>query len=144
MIQEEPGRKKICVCKYPIFVLDQRDGVGKDEEGNDKEIEFYALPVQVIGEEMEGEPFIPAMEIEERESFTGITGSYMRVEWQKAPKDAKAYDVNGHIVLAGCPVDKHGNVEMCETKFVFVVYHPLSEWMSDHIIEWKSKTEREG
>ena len=128
--------KRICVCRYPIFIIDLRDGVGK-------EIEFYALPVQVIGEEMGGEPFIPRMEIEERESFSGIIGDYMKIIWDDPPKGVKEYDVNGHIVQAGCPVDEHGNVEKCDTKSVFVVYHPLQEWISEHLIELKPRIGKE-
>lgn len=118
--------KHVCVCKYPIILLDGRDG---------SETEYYALPIQVISNEMEGQPFVPDMETVETESLTGIIGTYMKVIWKQPPPWAKKYDVAGHIVVAGCEED----TRVCDAKGIFEVYHPIDEWIQGHIIELKSE-----
>jgi hypothetical protein len=114
--------KHICVCKYPIILLDNREG---------SDVEYFSLPFQVISDEMEGEPFVPEMEVVKTESLTGIIGTYMKVTWKKAPSWAKKYDITGHIVLAGCPED----ARKCDVKSIFEVYHPIDEWIQEHVIE---------
>lgn len=114
-----------CSCKYPLIILDERDG---------KEIQFLGMPLDVIGE---GNGFdnLPDTEVVETESLTGIIGQYMKVTWQDPPESAKKYDVVGHIVVAGCPEEDL----QCDTKNIYVVYHPISEWIDEHIVELKKK-----
>jgi hypothetical protein len=78
---------------------------------------------------------LPDMEVVETESLTGIIGTYMKVTWQEPHSGTKKYDVRGHIVVAGCPED----AQKCDVKSIYEVYHPIDEWISDHIIELKGK-----
>jgi hypothetical protein len=118
--------KHICVCKYPIILLDKRDG---------SDTEYFSIPFQVISDEMEGEPFVPEMEVVETESLTGIIATFMKVVWKPSPPWAKKYDVVGHIVHAGCPED----AQKCDVKSIFEVYHPIDEWINEHVIELKGE-----
>lgn len=112
----------ICSCKFPIIIIDSRDG---------KDTEYLSMPLEVIGDS--GFDNIPDMEVVETESLTGIIGSYMKITWQEPPSTAKKYDVQGHIVVAGCPEE----ALQCDAKSIFVVYHPISEWIDGHIVELK-------
>jgi hypothetical protein len=116
----------VCSCKYPLIIVDERDG---------KEITFLAMPLEVLEEDNRfGYDNIPDMEVVETESLTGIIGQYMKVTWKKAHSETKKYDVVGHIVIAGC---EEGALQ-CDTKNIYEVYHPVDEWIKDHIVELKS------
>ena len=112
----------ICICKYPILLIDSRDG---------KDVTYLSMPVEII---VDGYfDTIPDMEVVETESLTGITGYYMKVTWKEPPFTAKKYDVRGHIVVAGCPEE----ALQCDSKNIYVCYHPLEEWIDGHIVELK-------
>jgi hypothetical protein len=118
----------ICSCKFPLIIVDERDG---------KEITYLGMPIETI-EEME-EFGIPDLEVIETESLKGIIGQYMKVTWQKPREKAKKYDVVGHIVTAGCPED----ALECDVKSIYEVYHPIDEWIDFHIIELKGKENKD-
>lgn len=114
----------ICVCKYPLIVTDSRDGEDKV---------FVSLPLEILdGTEVP----IPDIEVVEEKDFNDKMAKYMMVKWQSiVPKNTKRYNVNEHIVLAGCPEDQLS----CDTKSIFAVYHPIDEWNAYHMIELKGK-----
>jgi len=65
---------------------------------------------------------------------------YVAVTWKK-PTDydhLKSYEVNDHLVFAGCSNDntkvEDGQMK-CDRKDLYVVLHPVREWLKDHVIE---------
>jgi hypothetical protein len=119
----------ICVCKYPIMVIDKRDG---------QEIEYLAMPLQVIEN---GEIPVPDIDVQNAEGLDGIVRDYVVVRWQDVTPNmhAKKYDVVGHVVIAGCELSEaskgeDGNLQ-CDSKSIYTVFHPLEEWKEKHIIE---------
>lgn len=125
----------ICSCHYPLIIIDERDK--KIVDGKEiGVIEYLALPIEVIRNDMGGEPFEPSIddEFHEIEGFDGIVRQYVKVTWKEPDHDGiKKYDVVGHIVQAGCPEDQL----QCETKGIYAVYHPLEEWIEHHIVVLK-------
>lgn len=79
----------------------------------------------------------PQFEEVKEEGFDGIIHEYMAVVW-KDPKNAttKKYDINNHIVVAGCdfPTEKKGKLK-CVDKQIYVVLHPIDEWIEHHMIK---------
>lgn len=123
----------ICSCQYPLIIIDERKGA---EEG--KVIEFLALPIEVIRNEMGGEPFEPVIDdvFHEIEGSDGIIRQYVKVTWKEPDHDSiKKYDVAGHIIQAGCPESDL----QCETKNIYAVWHPLDEWIEYHIVKLKKE-----
>jgi hypothetical protein len=124
----------ICSCKYPLIVIDERD---------EQVIEYLAFPVEVIRNDMAGEPFEPDIddEFHEIEGSDGIIRQYVKVTWKEPDHDSiKRYDVVGHVVQAGCS----GSESQCDAKNIYIVWHPLEEWINHHIVvlnkdEMKSK-----
>lgn len=114
----------ICSCKFPLIIVDERDG---------KEVTYLGIPIETIDEM--GEFNIPDLEVVETESLNGITGQYMKVTWQESHEKVNKYDVVGHIVTAGCPEDA---IE-CDVKSIYEVYHPIDEWIDFHIVELKGE-----
>lgn len=110
----------ICVCKYPIMITDKRFGSSDV---------FLSMPLEVIGDGIEIP--IPDMEVVDEVGFDNIKRKYMKVKWQEVPSVAKRYNVNEHIVMAGCQEDQLS----CDTKSIFSVSHPLDEWNEIHMVE---------
>ncbi len=121
----------ICTCKFPLLIIDSRDGKGK-------EIEYLAMPIQTIEG---GDMSVPDIEYVETEGFDGITRGYISVTWKKVEKGdiVKKYDVVGHIVTAGCQPEDASKGEdgmlVCDEKNIYVVLHPIEEWIDRHIID---------
>lgn len=117
----------ICICKYPLIVIDKRDGYEKI---------FVSLPIDIF-DEIE-ELAIPDMEVVKEKDFDDKMTTYMKVRWREIPKNTKnqkRYNVNDHIVIAGCPEDKLS----CDMKSIYEAYHPIDEWNSYHMIELSEK-----
>ena len=119
----------ICVCKYPIMVIDKRDA---------KEVEYLAMPLEVIEN---GEMSVPDIDVQEAEGLDGIMRDYVVVRWQDITPNmhTKKYDVKGHVVTAGCELseaikEEDGHLQ-CDSKSIYTVLHPLEEWMEQHVIE---------
>jgi hypothetical protein len=112
----------ICVCKYPLMITDKRD---------EYESIYISLPLEIL----DGEVPIPDMEVVKEKDFDDKMATYMKVEWQESSKGTKRYNVNDHIVLAGCPEDQLS----CDIKSIFVVYHPIDEWNEYHMVELKEQ-----
>ena len=72
-------------------------------------------------------------------TYKGI--KYMAVQWQNVGDNWKEYEINDHIVLAGCNNEglkkKRGKM-VCDEKDIFVVFHPINEWMEYHIRKIKA------
>ena len=118
----------ICSCEYPLLIVDDRSG---------KAIEYLAIPTEVIRNDMGGEPFEPVINTVETEGLDHVIRMYMAVVWKEPDHDGiKAYDVAGHIVYAGCSLE---NLQ-CDTKSIYVVLHPIDDWLSHHIIELKKES----
>ncbi len=117
----------VCVCKYPLVFIDNRNG---------DSISYISIPEEVF----EDEESIDNPEFEEvtEEGFDGKMHDFMAVIW-KNPKDAvtKKYDVNDHIVIAGCDSSTDGKKMKCKKKELYMVLHPVDEWISHHIVEIK-------
>lgn len=114
----------ICVCKYPLIIVDIRDGDIK---------EFISIPLEIADESFIP---IPDMEVVEEKGFDDKIGKYMKVTWNIPSGTPKRYNINEHIVLAGCPEEEL----QCSTKSIFEVYHPIDEWNAYHMLELKDKT----
>jgi hypothetical protein len=110
----------ICVCKYPIMLVDKRYGSSDT---------YISIPLEVTdGVEVP----IPDMEVVDEIGFDNIKQKYMKVKWQELiPTWAKRYNVNEHIVIAGCQESELS----CGSKSIFAVFHPISEWNEIHMIE---------
>lgn len=109
----------ICVCRYPIMIVDNRFG--------DKKL-FLSLPVEILIDETLS---VPDINIVKEKGFDGIKRDYVKVKWKDVESKANRYNVQDHIVIAGCPEDQL----TCDVKNIYEVYHPLEEWESDHMIE---------
>ena len=97
---------------------------------------YISIPLEVIGDGIEVP--IPDMTIVDEIGFDNIKRKYMKVIWQDdIPTWAKRYNVNDHIVIAGCQESQLS----CDTKSIFAVFHPLDEWNEYHMIEL-SETKR--
>lgn len=116
-------KTRICICRYPLIVTDKRLS---------DDVVHLSMPLEVI-QGMSEMP-IPDMElVEDVEGFDGKKGTYMKVVWRELSSIAKKYNVNEHIVLAGCPEDQLS----CNEKSIFEVYHPIGEWKEYHMLELK-------
>ncbi len=101
------------------------------------DIEYVAFPDDYI-EEVDGDIVIPEFEQLRERGFDGEEHDYMAVVYQE-PKDAntKKYDVNDHIVVAGCHAETDGKKMICKKKELFMVLHPLDEWEKYHKVKIK-------
>ncbi len=126
----------ICVCRYPIMLTDKRDGL---------ENEYICIPVEAV----EGDN-IPTPQIEyikekdldeslrkfiKENDFENSKKEWIVVKWNKPSNAAKKYNVNNHIVIAGCPEDQL----TCDSKSIYEVYHSAEDWYSDHMVEIKDR-----
>ena len=96
------------------------------------------MPIEII---KDGDMPIPDIEYEKTEGLDGIIRDYIAVTWQKV-KDGdvvKKYDVNSHVVTAGCQLGEASKEEdgklACDEKNIYVVLHPIEEWIEQHIVE---------
>jgi len=119
----------LCVCRYPLMVIDKRDG---------QDTEYLAMPLEVIED---GELPVPDIDVQETEGLDGIIRHYVAVTWKEVMPDmhVKKYDVVGHVVTAGCEISEtiqgeDGQIQ-CDSKNIYVVLHPIEEWIEKHIIE---------
>lgn len=124
----------ICVCRYPIMLTDKRDGLDN---------EFICIPVEIIDGENIPTPQIELVKEDsllfdeslrkfiKENDFDNKTKEWIVVKWNKPSNVTKKYNVNNHIVIAGCPEDQ---LE-CDSKSIYEVYHPVDEWYSDHMME---------
>lgn len=120
----------ICICKYPLVIIDGRDG---------KDIEYLAFPTEVM---KTTDLFVPDIEFISTEGLDGVIRDFVAVLWQEPiHNNLKKYDVAGHIVTAGCLPSEATNEPdgslYCENKDIYLVLHPVEEWISQHIIELK-------
>jgi len=90
---------------------------------------YISIPLEVTnGVEVP----VPDMEVVKELGFDGKMATYMRVKWQDdILSTAKRYNVNDHIVMAGCPEKELS----CDTKSIFAVFHPINEWNEYHMID---------
>lgn len=98
------------------------------------------MPIETIEN---GEVSIPDIEYQETEGLDGIVRGYMSVTWKPVQDGdvVKKYDVAGHVVTAGCQLEeatKEDGKLVCDTKSIYVVLHPIEEWIDHHIIELPS------
>lgn len=111
------------------MIVDNRDGKG---------VEYLAMPIETISD---GEVPVPDIEYEETEGLDGITRGYIVVTWKKVEDGdiVKKYDIVGHLVTAGCQLEDASKGEdgkvVCDEKNIYVVHHPVEEWIDQHIIE---------
>lgn len=115
----------VCPCIYPL--------VFKDTRYTGQPISYISIPDEIFEEQTTIEN--PLFEEVEEEGFDGNMHQYMSVLW-KDPKGAnlKKYDVNNHIVYAGC-AQTDGKKLVCRKKDLFLVLHPIDEWNEDHVVE---------
>lgn len=98
-----------------------------DHDGD--EVKYWSMP----DDELDSEKFI----IPEISEITQDGQEYIAVLWAN-PKgaDIKPYEVNEHIVYAGCGFAdkiKKGNKLVCKEKELYIVLHPKLEWENYHI-----------
>ena len=111
------------------MIIDKRDA---------KEVEYIAMPLEVIED---GELPVPDIDVQEAEGLDGIIRNYVAVRWQDIMPNmhTKKYDVVGHVVTAGCELSEASKGEdghlKCDSKNIYMVLHPLEEWMEKHVIE---------
>lgn len=114
----------VCPCQYPIIFVDDRY--------TGEPVTYISIPKEIFEEQEYIEN--PVFEEVEEEGFDGELHKYMSVLW-KDPKGAslKKYNVNNHIVYAGC-ANVDGQKLMCRKKDLFLVLHPVDEWLENHIV----------
>lgn len=111
----------VCPCKHPLHIIDKRD----DEDI----IEFLAFPDEFI-DDVDGEIKVPKFEVIEEDGK-----KYMSVLWKDMlSANVKRYDVNEHIILAGCESKIDGKKLQCKRKELYLVLHPLEEWNAYHVV----------
>ncbi len=132
---------QICICKYPIILIDNREG---------KAIEYIAMPTQVINATDIPIPFIDPVETEGPD---GIKRKYIAVKWQEVPLDkgdsksngvVKRYDhhIPDHIVIAGCEASEISIIDgemKCDIKSIYTVLHTWEDWRDFHFIQLPCK-----
>jgi hypothetical protein len=97
---------------------------------------YISIPLEITGGI---EVPIPDMEVVDEIGFDNIKHKYMKVKWQDdIPIWAKRYNVNEHIVMAGCSEEKLS----CDTKSIFAVSHPIEEWNEYHTIDLIEQTKK--
>jgi len=115
-----------CPCLYPLIVIEKLE--------DDSELIFYGMPED---EEMRKPGNI---ELIEETTDSGKKEEFVAVMWKK-PTDfdhVKRYEVNNHYVYAGCNNDSTTVIDgqmKCDRKDLYIVLHPVKEWVKDHIIE---------
>jgi hypothetical protein len=121
----------VCVCKYPLIIIDNRDG---------DNVEYTAMPTDLIeGGDIPAPTIVPI----KTEGLDGILRDYIAVQWQQlAHQNIKGYDVIGHVVYAGCEPSEikivNGEVK-CDSKKIYIVLHPAEEWIDHHMIQLPSQ-----
>ena len=115
-----------CPCLFPIVLTIT------DEDGD--ETVYWALP----DDEIDGQTFdIPKLDYTERDGK-----DYVAVLWNDPEgADLKSYEVNDHLVFAGCSFGdklKRGGKMVCREKELYMVLHPKDEWESYHIRNLKA------
>lgn len=118
----------VCPCLYPIIFTDMRE---KDK------VKYISIPDEVFDDM--GCINKPDFEEVEEEGFDGKLHKYMAVLWSD-PTHAttKKYDVNDHIVIAGCDAKVvDGKKLACKKKELYVVLHPINEWNGFHKVQIK-------
>lgn len=117
----------ICVCKFPLIIIDTREG---------RAIEYIAMPREIVDG---GDMPVPTIEPIETEGLDGIKRRYIAVQWQELTHDnVKEYDVAGHVVIAGCDPSSVSIVDgewKCESKDIYLVLHPFDDWAIQHFIQ---------
>lgn len=117
----------ICVCKYPLIIVDTREG---------KEIEYIAMPTEIVSG---GDMPVPTIEPIETEGLDGIKRRYIAVQWQELThENVREYDVAGHVVIAGCDPSSVSIVDgewKCESKDIYLVLHTFEDWTIQHFIQ---------
>lgn len=125
-----------------------------------QDIKFLAIPMETMSESSSSRglesDIIPEIEMVDHESILSdgptIVRQFMKVTWLKITDEfTKEYDVRGHIFIAGCkPFDmvkekefnhlegEEKDVLRCSEKGIFVVLHPIDEFLDKHIIELES------
>jgi hypothetical protein len=108
------------------------------DKRNGQEIDYLAMPLEIIDS---GIIPVPDIDIQHAEGLDGIFRDYVAIKWKDITPDlhVKKYDVVGHVVFAGCELsealkEKDGNIK-CDTKSIYMVLHPLDEWVENHIVE---------
>jgi len=80
---------------------------------------------------------IPKLDYTERDGK-----EYVVVLWEDPEgADLKSYEVNDHLVYAGCSFGdklKRGGKMVCKEKELYMVLHPKDEWESYHIRNLKA------
>lgn len=80
--------------------------------------------------------------IPEISEITKDRKNYIAVMWADPEgADVKSYEVNDHLVYAGCSFAeklKKGGKMVCKDKSLYIVLHPKLEWESYHIRELKA------
>lgn len=109
-----------CPCLYPV-ILNVTDSDG------DK-VKYWSMPEDELDREFE----IPKIQ-----EVIHKNEKYMAVLWHDpGDADLKPYEINEHIVYAGCNFDdkiRKGGKLVCKEKELFLVLHPINEWYSYHI-----------
>lgn len=115
-----------CPCLYPMIVT------VTDSDGD--KTTYWSMP----DDELDNGKFeIPELEYIEK---NGI--EYVAVKWEDpSGADLKSYEINDHIVYAGCSFGdklKRGGKMVCKEKELYLVLHPKEEWESYHIRDIKA------
>jgi len=123
----------ICPCKYPLVILDTRDG---------SIVEYIALPTELV---KGGDMPVPSIDIVDTEGVDGVKRKYAAVQWQELNHtNVKEYEVSGHTVIVGCEssaVSMQDGEMKCDSKSMYIVLHPFDEWVDNHFVQLpQSKT----
>lgn len=126
-----------------------------------QDIKFLAIPMKTISDKTrsrelglgDGTDIIPEIEMVDHETVlsdgSSIVRQFMKVVWLKVTDEfVKKYDVRGHIFVAGCKPSeiikekefddlegKEKEVLHCSEKGIFVVLHPIDEFLEKHIVD---------
>lgn len=127
-----------------LEVIVNRDG---------RDIKFLAIPFKTVETRNID---IPEFETVDHDVLVGndvIVKQFLKVTWQKVIDEiVKKYDLRGHIVIAGCKpsemvkelgfddlLGQEKEILRCSGKLIFVVFHPIDEFLEGHILELRNK-----
>lgn len=136
-----------------------------DIKRDGRDIKFLAIPFKSIEKygRKDVEESVPEIEMVDHEIVLSdgshLVKQFMKVTWQKITREdsekyhIKEYDIRGHIFSAGCEysdvikelefddlLGKEKEVLKCTEKDIYVVLHPINEFLEQHIVELKTDT----
>lgn len=117
----------VCICRYPLLVRDNR---------GPEPVDFMSVPIGIFTDR---EFRLPRIERIVLNDTDGNPMNCIAVHWKELDhENISTYDVNNHLVIAGCDPSRMSMKDgmlVCNVKDIYTVFHPEEEWDSYHIVD---------